>query len=342
MEIRQHEILKLIFEKKSLKGGDLKNILDLSQATLNRDLKILVDLGWIKKIGGGRSTYYKVSKKYKYFWNIDFKNYYQTPFDERIIEETFNFELFSDLKNLKLFDDTEILELEIIQKKYLEKIKTITPTLLKKEWERFTIELSWKSSEIEGNTYDLLETEALLKYKQKASGKTEAETFMLLNHKEALNYMFEYKSDFKKIDVRLIENLHRILVQNLEVGFNIRNRSVGITGTKYKPLDNSFQIREALENLCEVVNSKKNILSKALLLVLGIAYLQPFEDGNKRTSRLLANALLMSGGFCPLSYRSINPVDYKKALLVFYEKNNVTPFKKLFMDQYKFAVENYF
>ncbi|MFM9840833.1 MAG: Fic family protein [Cyclobacteriaceae bacterium] len=79
--------------------------------------------------------------------------------------------------------------------------------------------------------------------------------------------------------------------------------------------------------------------------IMGIkdkTYIQPFEDGNKRTARLTANALLMAANACPLSYRSISPSEYKKSILLFYEMNNVTAFKKIFIDQYQFAVENYF
>ncbi len=94
--------------------------------------------------------------------------------------------------------------------------------------------------------------------------------------------------------------------------------------------------------MCKLVNSKKDIFEKSILTVLLINYIQPFEDGNKRTARLTANALLMAYKYSPLSYRSISPADYKKAVLLFYEIQNITAFKKIFIDQYKFAVENYF
>jgi Fic family protein len=73
-----------------------------------------------------------------------------------------------------------------------------------------------------------------------------------------------------------------------------------------------------------------------------ISYLQPFEDGNKRTSRILSNAILLANNFCPLSYRSINEADYKKGIIIFYEQNNLRYFKELFVEQFKFAVDNYF
>ena len=86
----------------------------------------------------------------------------------------------------------------------------------------------------------------------------------------------------------------------------------------------------------------ENPIEKALIAVLMIAYIQPFEDGNKRTSRILGNALLLASDYCPLSYRSVDEVEYKKAIIMFYEQNNATYFKKLFLEQYRQAVKKYF
>ncbi|MEO6636916.1 MAG: Fic family protein [Ginsengibacter sp.] len=78
------------------------------------------------------------------------------------------------------------------------------------------------------------------------------------------------------------------------------------------------------------------------LTILLISYIQPFEDGNKRTARIASNGILIENGYCPLSYRSIHPIEYKKAIILFYEQNNISAFKKLFIEQYGFAVTNYF
>jgi Fic family protein len=94
--------------------------------------------------------------------------------------------------------------------------------------------------------------------------------------------------------------------------------------------------------MCILVNSKANIFEKALLVLVLISYIQPFEDGNKRTARIISNAILMNAGFCPISFRTVDSIEYKKAMLVFYEQNNITPFKKIFIDQFEFAVKTYF
>ena len=90
------------------------------------------------------------------------------------------------------------------------------------------------------------------------------------------------------------------------------------------------------------MNETEDIFEKAVILMLLIAYIQPFVDGNKRTSRLSGNAILQSFDSCPLSYRSMDEIEYKKAVLLFYEQNNIAYFKELFLKQFEFAVENYF
>ncbi|MBL7828200.1 MAG: Fic family protein [Saprospiraceae bacterium] len=122
----------------------------------------------------------------------------------------------------------------------------------------------------------------------------------------------------------------------------IRRRKVGITGTNYVPLDNEFQIREALDAMCNLINTRHIIFEKALLALVLISYIQPFADGNKRTARIISNGLLMHHNYCPLSFRTVDSLDYKKAMLVFYEQNNLSVFKRIFIEQFEFAVHTYF
>ena len=212
----------------------------------------------------------------------------------------------------------------------------------KNELERLAIDLSWKSSQIEGNTYSLLETERLLKDQETAAGKTKNEATMLLNHKAALDFIIEHTDYVDQITVFGIEDIHSILVKDLDIKRNIRSGRVGITGTNYKPLENEFQIKEAVESMCKLINSKKNVFEKALLALVLISYIQPFSDGNKRTARIISNAILMNHHYCPISFRTIDSIEYKKAMLVFYEQTNINPFKKVFIDQFEFAVNTYF
>ena len=131
-------------------------------------------------------------------------------------------------------------------------------------------------------------------------------------------------------------------VEDLGVGFGLRQKPVGIVGTNYQPLSNQLQIRDAMENLVDCINNSDYTIEKALIAVLMISYIQPFEDGNKRTGRILANAILFANNYCPISYRSVSEIEYKKAVVIFYEMNSLDYFKRLFIEQYKFAVEKYF
>jgi Fic family protein len=211
-----------------------------------------------------------------------------------------------------------------------------------RELERLSIDLSWKSSQIEGNTYSLLETERLLKEQETAEGKAKDDATMLLNHKEALDFIIAEPNYVTPLTRTIIEDIHSILIQSLGVDRNIRRRRVGIIGTNYKPLDNEFQIKKALDDMCNLVNSRKNIFEKALLLLVLISYIQAFNDGNKRTARIISNAVLISHNYCPISFRTVNSIDYKKAMLLFYEQNNITAFKDIFINQFEFAVKTYF
>ncbi len=147
---------------------------------------------------------------------------------------------------------------------------------------------------------------------------------MLLNHKKALDYLFKNSDLASNLSLKTIEEVHFLLIQDLDVGRNIRTRSVGITGTAYKPIDNEHQIREYLVKMCDLINSKSNTFEKSLLATVLISYMQPFEDGNKRTARMISNALLINDNACPLSYRSVDVIDYKEAMLLFYEQNNLS------------------
>jgi Fic family protein len=158
--------------------------------------------------------------------------------------------------------------------------------IISKERNLLTIELSWKSSQIEGNTYSLLETEALLSEDIPAEGKQKDKAAMLLDHKTALDYIYEGRVVLSPLRTSAIEDIHSLLIADLAVSKNIRKRIVGITGTSYTSPENEFQIREYMERACEVINLRASVFEKALLAILFISYIQPFEDGNKRAGRI--------------------------------------------------------
>jgi Fic family protein len=314
-----------------------------SIATVKRVLSKLISERLIITTGKAKSTKYQLSPFYKLFGKIDIEQYYDKEIDERVIIEGFNFKVLSDiLPKISLFTNDELVKLKLLQAKFTQNVNELSKFQFNKELERLAIDLSWKSSQIEGNTYSLLETEKLLKERETASGKTKEEAVMLLNHKDAIDFIVENPDYLYPLSVSKIEDIHSILTKELAVDRNIRKRRVGISGTNYRPLDNEFQIKEALLGMCNLINDKENIFEQSLLALILISYIQPFVDGNKRTARIVSNAILMNNKYCPISFRTVDSVYYKKAMLLFYEQNNVTVFKQIFIEQFEFAVKTYF
>lgn len=313
-----------------------------SYATIKRILKRLYDESLIVTVGKGRSTKYTLSLTYSFFYSIDKNAYFKNEQDHRAVKNVFDFAVMDALASVNLFTPDEDKYLYSLHEKFLSNVAKLSPSAYQKELERLAIDLSWKSSQIEGNTYSLLETERLLKEKETASGKPKDDATMLLNHKEALNFIIEHPDYVVPLSIKSIEDIHSILIKGLDVDRNIRQSRVGISGTNYVPLDNEYQIREALTAMCNLINGKENPLEKSLLSLLLLSYIQGFVDGNKRTARIVSNAILIAAGYCPISFRTVDSIEYKEAMLIFYEQNNISAFKDIFISQFDFAVKTYF
>jgi Fic/DOC family/Penicillinase repressor len=315
---------------------------EVSYATVKRLLTKLEQEKLIISEGRGKATRYSDSPTRRLQAPFDMEAYFKKEIDQRDIKDSYNFELIPMLTGIDLFTAAEQKTLNDLEERFQANISKLDETTYKKEMERLAIDLSWKSSQIEGNTYSLLETERLLTEKETAAGKPQSDAIMLLNHKDAINFIVDHKDYVSPLSVRGIEDIHSILVKDLGVDRNIRQRRVGISGTNYRPLDNEHQIREALDMMCELINSKPGVFEKALLALVILSYIQAFVDGNKRTARIISNAILVAHDHCPISFRTVDPVEYKKAMLVFYEQNNINPVKAMFIAQYQFAVDTYF
>ncbi len=339
---RQQKILDYISNKDTVGNSEIIAFLgdEVSRFTVLRDLDLLLKESLIKKEGKARAVRYSLFSNNTINSFFDPKSYFVKGPDERKINTVFNLGIVDSLP--QLFSEKEIGGLEEINGKYLERIKKIDKSFFKKEIERLTIELSWKSSQIEGNTYSLIDTEMLIKERIEAEGHKKEEAIMILNHKNAIDYIFNNKEVFKKLDLFQVEKVHELLTRRMGVKEGIRTGLVRITGTRYMPIDGKAKIVESMHSIIDKINLLKDPFSKALALILMISYIQPFEDGNKRTARILGNAVLLANSACPLSYRSVNEADYKKAILLFYEQNSARFFKELFIEQFKFAVDNYF
>lgn len=316
---------------------------DAAYATIRRELAKLVADNLVVVTGKAKASRYAVSPSYVLLAEVDVAEYFKRDIDERQINPTYNFELLATLSATEsLFKKSELDHLNDLQATFRNNISVLSTAAYHNEMERLGIDLSWKSSQIEGNTYSLLETERLLKARETAQGKSKDEAVMLLNHKDALDFILNTPDYLAELSVAKLENIHSILIKELPVERNIRIRRVGITGTNYRPLENEFQIREALEAACRLINARENIFEKALLVLLLLSYIQPFYDGNKRTARIVSNAILIANGYCPISFRTVDSIDYKMAMLLFYEQNSISVFKRIFIEQFEFAVATYF
>lgn len=314
-----------------------------SDATLKRMIAAGIKAGDIVAEGKARATRYRLSPQAQLLMPLNLDTYFALEVDERQVQSSYNFELINGLlAETRLFSDKEQSHLDALQDEFRQHVSELTDNEYRKEMERLGIDLSWKSSQIEGNTYTLLETERLLRESKTAEGKTREEAVMLLNHKDALSFVLDNPDYLKELTVSHIEDIHQLLTKDLSIDKGLRRHRVGITGTNYHPLDNEFQIREAMRDACELINSKSNIFEKALLTLVLLSYIQPFSDGNKRTARITSNAILIANDYCPLSFRSVDSIDYKKAMLIFYEQNSLYAFKQIFMEQFEFAVKEYF
>ena len=342
---KQQKLLRVLLVLGSASSSSLHEMLlkdgvSTSLVSVKRELSQLVKQKIFLTEGSGPAVRYTISSLGRVFSSVDAHKYCSLDPDVRYGLSGYNFDLLSQFPSA-VFSREELQGLAVATKKYLLRAHGLSLALQKKELERLIIELSWKSSKIEGNTYTLLDTEKLILENKEAKGRKASETQMILNHKDAFQFVIAHAQEFKTLTKNNIEVLHKILVKNMGVASGFRKGMVGITGSKYRPLDNQHQIREAFENLCAVVLKLKTPYEKALMALLGIGYIQPFEDGNKRTSRLIANAILLAYGCAPLSYRSVDEEEYREATLVFYELNSIVPFKKIFKEQYVFAAENY-
>ena len=334
----QSKIIDFVAKNEKSSPKDIQNhTVSITRPTLSRYLKELKELTIIVPSGRGRSTTYSLSK-------VGIKSY---PYDLSLYDSPhqttepilFNHSLFEYCPTLFTEDEKRILEkTNTFYNAWGKSTGTEYQALA---FERCAIEFSWKSSKIEGNTYTLLETENLIKNREEAHGKDHNDAVMILNQKHVFDLMYEDKI-FTTISAPTLIDIHKLLVQDLPISHGIRTNNVGITGTQYSPLGISSQIHEALEDLFKLLPKIKDPLEQAIVALAGIAYIQPFADGNKRTSRHFANLILHLSNLPPVAWRTVNEVEYKKAMIAFYELGNIEPIKEMWVRHYQETVAAFF
>jgi hypothetical protein len=210
-------------------------------------------------------------------------------------------------------------------------------TYARQIYSRLLIDLSWNSSRLEGNTYSLLETERLLELGEAAEGKGQRETQMILNHKSAIEFLLESAVDVG-INRYAILNIHALLADDLLQDHScgaLRQIAVGIVGSVYLPLVVPQLISECFQQIIDTANAIKNPFEQAFFLMVHLPYLQPFEDVNKRVSRLAANLPLMRENLCPLSFVDVPEQIYINGLLGVYELNQIELLVEVFAWAYE-------
>ena len=214
-------------------------------------------------------------------------------------------------------------------------------TYARKVLEQLLIDLSWSSSRLEGNRYSLLATEDLFK---SGTAGSDADAVMLLNHKTAIEFLVD-SVPLQGLSTALIRNLHAVLMQDLLADTDalgaIREKLVNISDTVYVPSQVPALLAEMLEAVVAKARLIRNPIEAAFFLWVNLAYLQPFEDGNKRTSRLAANIPLMLYNCSPLSFLDVSPSDYARAMLGVYEFQDVSCALDLFVWTYRRSMKKY-
>jgi len=328
-ELDQH-LLDFFTRHPNQSAGEIPPLRDrkISRQTLSRRLTALVDRGELIRIGrGARSRYLR----------MDAGAYFRMPAIQR---PPVPYLPDRSSRNLPRFSPTQ---LAILRKAAGQHGATAADTA-RAVRERLLIELSFASSSLEGNTYDLIQTETLIKYGQVALGKTAFEAKMILNHRDAIRYLLDNISGMV-IDWPTLRDLHALLSDGLldeaaDSG-RIRQRLVRITQSAYTPLDNEFQLREAVEAMLAEVNLEPEPFNRSLMLMTGIAYIQAFTDCNKRTGRVMANLPLLQASLPPLSFITVDKEAYTRGLLAYYELGSGQLISGAYVNAYPSSADAY-
>lgn len=221
--------------------------------------------------------------------------------------------------------------------------KDLAGTYARYIYNRLLIDLSYNSSRLEGNTYSLLDTEKLIIEGVGADNKLDAEKVMILNHKDAIRYLIDNAAKIT-INPNTIYTLHYLLADGLlpttQTGI-VREHPVKIGGSTYIPLHNKELLEKTLQIICNKAVLIENPYEQSFFLLAHIAYLQAFEDVNKRTARLAANIPLIYNNLVPLSFNDIPKEDYISAMLAIYEQHDIHPLADLYCFSYLRTCQHY-
>ncbi len=341
-----------------------KTIGSTSRRTLQRRLATLVSQNRIITIGAGRTLKYLIPNLISSFNNTDqddtcemvgevyvplsvegqeIKNYVKKPRHQRkpVGYKTKFLEQYQP--NQTYYLPSHIREqLHSLGRSPAE--NTPAGTFARDILNRLLIDLSWASSQLEGNTYSQLDTERLIEFGQAAEGKDAMETQMILNHKAAIEYLV-MNIDQTDVDKETIISLHAFLSDGLMANplmcGRIRNRAVDIGGSVYLPIALPQRLEELFGIIIEIAAEIIDPFEQAFFLMVHLPYLQPFEDVNKRVSRLAANIPLIRHNLCPLSFIDVPQQAYVDGMIGVYELNQVGLLRDVFIWAYERSCQQY-
>ena len=310
---------------------------DVSETTMWRTLKRLTDEGKLTVAGKARATGYTIAG------SALVRAYLQTPYNRRP-PKTYNNEFLDGYVPDRTFylttPDREHLH---------EAGRPAGPplpagTYARRILERLLVDLSWASSRMEGNTYSILETEQLVRFGEEATGKDRKEAVMILNHKEAIQYVVDNIGAIG-INRRDICNIHALLSDGLLIDpamvGRLRRLPAGISHSSYTPLKDEFAIEEEFRIIIEKAGAITDPFEQSFFLLVHIPYLQAFDDVNKRTSRIASNIPLLKADLAPMSFITMDDGTYINGLIGIYEINNVSLLREVYINAYLASAENY-
>lgn len=208
--------------------------------------------------------------------------------------------------NLDLSDLEELQPLidRLYEKKArLDEARPLPNSAIHRIKQDLTIEWTYNSNSIEGNTLSLKETQMVLQDGMTVKGKSLREHFEVYNHEKAIDYLYGLVNDNYTLRAIDILSLHGLVLRSIEDDYagRLRNGGVRIMGANFTP-PNANKVSDLLDELISFVNNNPMGLNDIVLTTIfhhKLVWIHPFFDGNGRTVRLAMNLLLMRKGFPP-------------------------------------------
>jgi hypothetical protein len=335
----EHEILSYIAAnpksgREAIRRGAA---LGAGETTIWRALTRLVETGKLEVSGRGRATRYTIAG------SGVVRAHLQTPYNKRA-------PVHYNPKFLDAYVPGKTFYLPVRDRALLRQAgrptgsPLVAGTYARRILEQLLIDLAWASSRMEGNTYDILQTERLIKFGEAVAGKDRKEALMILNHKDAIEYVVDNLDaiTFARPD---LFNIHALLAEGLLVdpamAGRLRGTPVGISHSSYKPLEDGITIEEEFDIILAKAQAIEDPFEQSFFLLVHIPYVQGFVDINKRTSRIASNIPLLKADLAPMSFLTMDDAAYLDGLIGIYELNNVALLREVYVASYLASAEKY-